>query len=453
MRTLNRPMFNMGGPIKEGVMHGIREPYAGGGRTLAGGHQIGIPMGNRTGFQDPTFWQKLAAQYSPKAFASPKKILSRLNPLKKLRTLRKIPGVASAEKWLGTLHPSRLLPPTGGITGTGQAGAFMQNLRSFPGVSKIPAWATKAKNLALQYPKTTALTALYGGPTVIEAGKNIPWSGIGGFLDPRPGWKKAFGIEDKVEEKITDKDKIKSIQENITWNPSGTGSTTPILTESMLEKVAETKAQRQKNKMLEIMGYDDSKKDAAYNALIDASQIIAAAPGGKSLDISRDIIQPAIAAPSKQFDKPKDIKEAVGLLMAKGEIEKDIAAGKGSATKQTATDLVNAGVFKTQKAALEHLAKTESIREKAMTWAGTMKKGYVDQETVIGVMDDTYGSRPQVLMSEEILEKAQKEDDYTSDLDVFVKLKDKKKLAPGGYVIGASGFIINSDGTVKQVLG
>ena len=29
MRTLNRPMFRMGGPIKEGVMHGIREPRQG----------------------------------------------------------------------------------------------------------------------------------------------------------------------------------------------------------------------------------------------------------------------------------------------------------------------------------------------------------------------------------------------------------------------------------------
>ena len=26
MRTLNRPMFRYGGPIKEGVMNGIREP-------------------------------------------------------------------------------------------------------------------------------------------------------------------------------------------------------------------------------------------------------------------------------------------------------------------------------------------------------------------------------------------------------------------------------------------
>ena len=63
----------------------------------------------------------------------------------------------------------------------------------------------------------------------------------------------------------------------------------------MKDKVAATKAERQKNKMLEIMGYDDSKKDAAYNALIDASQIIGAAPGGKSLDISKDIIHTSLS--------------------------------------------------------------------------------------------------------------------------------------------------------------
>ena len=31
MRTLNRPMFRYGGPIKEGVMNGIREPKKHGG--------------------------------------------------------------------------------------------------------------------------------------------------------------------------------------------------------------------------------------------------------------------------------------------------------------------------------------------------------------------------------------------------------------------------------------
>ena len=42
MRTLSRPMFNMGGPIKQGVMHGIREPYKHGGPTGTGlGGDIG----------------------------------------------------------------------------------------------------------------------------------------------------------------------------------------------------------------------------------------------------------------------------------------------------------------------------------------------------------------------------------------------------------------------------
>ena len=34
MRTLNRPMFRYGGPIKEGVMHGIREPKRNGGSMM-----------------------------------------------------------------------------------------------------------------------------------------------------------------------------------------------------------------------------------------------------------------------------------------------------------------------------------------------------------------------------------------------------------------------------------
>ena len=37
MRTFTRPMFNMGGPIKQGVMHGIREPKRDGGKMLLAG--------------------------------------------------------------------------------------------------------------------------------------------------------------------------------------------------------------------------------------------------------------------------------------------------------------------------------------------------------------------------------------------------------------------------------
>ena len=61
MRILNRPMFRYGGPIREGIMHGMRN----GGRTLAGGNQIGTPMGNRTGFKNPLSWKSQIATKIP----------------------------------------------------------------------------------------------------------------------------------------------------------------------------------------------------------------------------------------------------------------------------------------------------------------------------------------------------------------------------------------------------
>ena len=43
MRTLNRPMFRYGGPIKEGVMHGIREPRRNGGSMGTQAALVGNP--------------------------------------------------------------------------------------------------------------------------------------------------------------------------------------------------------------------------------------------------------------------------------------------------------------------------------------------------------------------------------------------------------------------------
>jgi hypothetical protein len=49
MRTLTRPMFNMGGPIKQGIMTGIREPYAGGGQAAGRAALVGNPVYPKTG--------------------------------------------------------------------------------------------------------------------------------------------------------------------------------------------------------------------------------------------------------------------------------------------------------------------------------------------------------------------------------------------------------------------
>jgi len=72
------------------------------------------------------------------------------------------------------------------------------------------------------------------------------------------------------------------------------------------------------------MGYDRSKKTAVADALIDASKLVSDRGTLEKKNITRDLINPIIQATSKRFDKPEQIREAVGLMMVKGEIQKDL---------------------------------------------------------------------------------------------------------------------------------
>ena len=433
MRTLSRPMFNMGGPIKEGVMHGIREPYR---------------SGTRVGFANGT------------------------PPINQSQLIQQI------KNWLGkTQGPTQNVGQT--TSRTANLLSKAKNIKGIPIGSKFSeqgimrAIGSMFKKRAPQvFPRLagfgTTLTAapVYAYKKVADAlQQSLQKQGLageGGIYDTSGGWGAMAAGADVPPEvdaimrgeqiDITGKP-LNTLDENLAIKDYGPHTKGPaILTESMREKVTKAAKDRRVNELLKIMGHDQSKKDAVYDALIDASQIVTAAPGGKTLDITKDIISPAIVATSKRFDKPREIEEAVRLMTVKGEIEKDIAAGKGGTLKQNAQDLVNAGVFKTQKAAMDHLAKTQSITEKAITYAGTMKKPYVDQEVVIKTMTDTYDSIPQILVSEDDMEKIKKEDDYKSEIDVFEKLKVKDKLGTGYYVIGTSGFVVDTDGKTKQVL-
>ena len=66
MKTLTRPMFNMGGPIKQGIMHGIREPHKHGGPTgtgLVGDQRYPKTAGreHHAAFLAPLWWAGQAA--------------------------------------------------------------------------------------------------------------------------------------------------------------------------------------------------------------------------------------------------------------------------------------------------------------------------------------------------------------------------------------------------------
>jgi len=389
MRTLNRPMFNMGGPIKEGVMHGIREPYKGGGRTLAGGHQIGMPMGNRTGFQDPRKWgfKKAGTYLASKIPGFQRGWFKNIYN----QGAQKI-GQLDTSKWLNTLHPSRRLPPTSGITGTGQAGAFMQNLRSFPGASKIGGWATQAKNLALQYPKTTALTALYGG---VPLAANLPYKKIASTIadvvvpDQIYNWETGRWFNsDDTDLKPSDKKILEEKKAEVIVNKGDPIHEKAVYGEKYLESKANKLAQAAKdkrlNKLLDIMGYDKSKSTAIHRALVDASQIVTQAPGGDQLDITKDIISPIIAATGKRLEKPGDIREAVGLMMAKGEIEKDIFQSKDTSSEQAINALAAASGKSKKYVAQKQLGIPNTVSE-AKSQLVKLKKTAVSSDDVTAI--------------------------------------------------------------------
>ena len=76
----------------------------------------------------------------------------------------------------------------------------------------------------------------------------------------------------------------------------------------------------------DIMDIKGMNKDAAYNSLIAASQAINESGDFKGDIKSGKLINQIIQATSKQFDKPKQTKDAIDTLILKGEIEKDINA-------------------------------------------------------------------------------------------------------------------------------
>ena len=364
MRILNRPMFRYGGPINEGLMHGMRNNYRSG--------QLVRPGPGRPGYQGPpktklgmAGWLATKLPWWSKIKTGTKDIIP--------KTIKKIKGSQPFENMQG------IFTQTGkgsGITSSPAATTFMQNLRSFPGASKIPGWATKAKDIAFKYPKSTAAGVLYGGPTVIGAAKQIPWSKIGQGLDPRPGWRKVFGIEEEIDEK----DGTDTITEKIA--PIGPGAqfledTAPLPDPDAAKKLAQQKQNERLKSYLDMMGYDSAKKGALSDALIDASALVqdATTEAGsiKKADWG-NLINKMIQTTSKRLDKPEQIREAVGLMMTKGEIEKDIAKGKENALDQQVSTLMNNLGY--DRATATRVAKglPKDLREQVIIDMGTSKQ-------------------------------------------------------------------------------
>ena len=436
MRSLNRPMFRMGGPIKEGVMHGIREPHAGG--SIAGGHQIGIPMGNRTGFQDPTFWSKLAAQYNPKNFASPKKFIQRINPFKKLKTVTKIPKIAK-NTW-GILQPKIT---KGGLPGSTTGQTFMKNLKDFsiPGAARMKGWAKTGGQYMLQRPKRTALGALaLSSDPARDAmgyiGENIP----GVIKGITPNWiERLIGTEpNKKTEEVA-----KVVTDTDTTDNTNLPKVPTAEERAAIEAANDAKAASDRDKrltdLLKIMNYDKSRKNAAYDALIDASEVI------RETGFKDKSILPIVKATSARFDKPEQIKEAVGLMMAKGEIEKDT---RGDSDFEKKIKMITGGDPKKIKQWADTQLGEKTIGELIPGVAKGLSKSKIDSEVLKNVMSIKEPNIiAKIIGNKDELEEIKEASNFTT-IEDYVNKKEKGK--PGIYIIDTIVVQIDENGNVKQ---
>jgi len=293
-------MFKMGGPIKEGIMKGMKEPQA---INTVGSPIAPTDASGRQGYALPLMF--LAGQAARTALA----------PLGRF-AMRKFAGPN-----LPMIGGKRLLTMTGGKPPPIPAGFGKEQMIFNP---------TGLGRYILGSPEARAIGAVAKGSgkiggTIKKVGSGLAKSPLTvGFL----GYQglKALGPDGKPVEGTEDTtNQIKRVD----TIGAGEGTTGGSVTDDpkKAKQIQEDRIAKTKKRYYELMGIDKMKKDAAYDSLIDASKIVqqegADLKGAvRSGSLQNQIIQ----AISKNLDKSAGIKRQIDAAILKGEIQKDIAS-------------------------------------------------------------------------------------------------------------------------------
>ncbi|MDC3039758.1 hypothetical protein OA104_01690 [Candidatus Pelagibacter sp.] len=431
MRPLNRPMFRYGGPIKEGIMSGMQD------RTIAGGNQVGTPMGNRTGFADP-----------------------RKSIIKGIAT--RIPGVTSLlERGRGIIPRifNRIKPTfktqpgqvTGGtIGGTARSDAlglanYKRNI-----MSPVP-FSQRAKAFVKENPYFTGAAAPFAVstgaaviPPVVEGGGKLLKSAALQVAD--------LAVPDFIfdQDKFLENKKIADLNKNIEANKKTTtvqekdkGTTTT----PKIDRDAEIQANRER--YYKILGIDKMKKDAAYDSLIDASKIIQQEGGDlKGAIRSGNLQTQIINAISKNLDKSADIKRQIDAAIVKAEIDKDVNREKNTLDKL---------VKEKQLKVLDKQLEGGSLQE---VLADLNKQGIVPEGpelASLALRKDIDIPSGHTLNTKDVNTFLKDNPtltvvDYLNDQNLKLQQAGKGNLNPGNYVVGKNILKVGEDGTVIDVL-
>ena len=340
MRTLNRPMFRYGGPIKEGVMNGIREPKRNGGSMT----QRVQPSsdGSRPGYAGPASPFILAGMGIARAapyvargaragLAGLKRIFGKTTqtpaPFSPIRT--KITG--GYNEYGPANYTRKIIKDTASKSG---------GVRGAENVGKLGGTEVFTPNILGRDPLIRAggkIISAITNPAVtgkLAGAARLVFSPSGAVIGGLYYANGKFFNKDN-EEVNPPKGDIKIGGKVGTSGAPGGGdpdmkynAPPKELTEAEREAATIAARNKQMDMYKEIMDIKGMKKDATYKALIDASQLITAEGDFKGSIKDGSLISKLIGATSKRFDKVSDTETALRSLVAKGEIEKDLNKDK-----------------------------------------------------------------------------------------------------------------------------
>jgi len=445
MKTLNRPMFRYGGPIKEGVMNGIREPKRNGGSMMSNnqGPRRAALVGN------PIY----------------PKVDGRTN-----HVVPAVIGAGLAVPVLGTAIRAAARP-------FGQflmRRAAMLNKAGKPildkaGKPKLYA-ANNAKNPAVQGFDTNALGGFFARDPVVSTGGKV----ISGILSPTTGGYvakaarfvvsptgiatgliysngKYFNKDGKVvpppKGKVTLGGKVGTSGAPGGGDPDMT-YTAPEkeLTEAEKAKIESDNRMKQMDRYREIMDIKGMSKDAAYKSLIDAGKIIQEGGNLKEQLKSGKLISNITQAASKRFDKVNDTEAALRSLVVKGEIENELNKGDKELKRKQ---------LRTAIAVSEKALKGDSFEKVVADY--TIKNGQPQGSTLTGLAR-VKGIPIVETIDTKILDASIKNNEIVTDEITFIQnevqkgIQDNNPLPPGNYVIKGSIITVDEEGNVSRAL-
>jgi hypothetical protein len=345
MKTLNRPMFRYGGPIKEGIMSGIREPKRNGGSMMGNNEGprraalVGNPVYPQTDGRENHYLnfalQGLAAagpalvRYGKPLLQGAKRIFGKTTtkpaPFSPIQT--KITG--GYNEYGPANYTRKILKDTatksGGVRGAENVGklggteVFTPNwLGRDPLVKSIGAIGKGIFNPTSK--------GIVGKVARFATAPTSIISGVAYYMWP-DGKERTAPPPNK-------KDGVNTPSGNNPFGYKDDLKTTPEGEKALTAeevKAAENKLRReQMDTYREIMDIKGMNKDAAYKSLIDASKIIQEGGNLKKQIKDGSLIANITQAASKRFDKVSDTDTALKSLVAKGEIQNEIDKEKNA---------------------------------------------------------------------------------------------------------------------------